>query len=67
MKANVVYEPTLQVLGECDDVFEAEDLIGVFEQVDPEGVHAGNYGIDPDEEAHDAYQLERTRRETQDR
>lgn len=56
MRAAVIYEPTQRLLGECADIPEAEALIEVFEQIDPDGVHAGEYGIDPDEEAHTAYQ-----------
>lgn len=44
--AVIVNELTGDVLASCDDILEAEALIEVFEQVDPDGVHAGNYGID---------------------
>lgn len=56
MKVFVVYEPTGHVLGECSDIPEAEALIEVFQQIDPSGVWAGNYGIDADEMADAAYQ-----------
>jgi hypothetical protein len=48
--STITHEPTGRLLAKCDDIREAEDLIAVFEQVDPEGVHAGDYGIDATEE-----------------
>lgn len=56
MKASVVREDTGEVLRECKDIPEAEAVIAEIEKTDPQGVHAGNYGIDPDEEAYIAYQ-----------
>jgi hypothetical protein len=61
MKASVIYELTGKVLGDCDDIPEAEALIEVFEQIDPDGVHAGDYGIDADEAAYNAYQKEHSK------
>lgn len=52
----IVDERTGRILAECDSITEAEDLIAVFEQVDPDNVHAGHYGIDADEAAYIEYQ-----------
>lgn len=60
MQASVI-TPEGTVL-ECDDIPEAEALIAVFEQVDPDRIHAGDYSIDADEEAYVAYQLNPTPR-----
>lgn len=57
--ATVVDERTGRALAECDSIKEAEDVIAIFEQVDPDNVNAGHYGIDANEEEYIEYQMTR--------
>ena len=50
----VVHEGAL--LAECDSIVEAERLISLIEDCDPNGVHNGEYGIDASERADAQYQ-----------
>lgn len=61
MKAQVVHEPTGNILFIGASVKQCEDWIAEREKTDPQGVHAGDYGIDADEEAMDAYYTRLTR------
>ena len=53
---NVIHEKTGKLMGEFDSIIEAEALIATIEKTDPEGVHAGHYGINATEHADSVYQ-----------
>ena len=46
MRTAIVYEPTLKVICCAESVKRAEQIIELIEEAVPEGVHAGDYGID---------------------